>query len=127
MSDMRMTWEECCAAGMSQAEAARARGMSKSAAGEYAKRHGLVFADGIYSPSRRQAASERMRARMADPVQRERAGQAVRERHADPARNPLLRLTPAERADYDLFKLKGCTREEAFRLIGRVDLVEMAA
>ena len=61
---MKMTWEECAAAWMSQAEAAQARGKSISAASHYAKRNGLAFRD----DRRGEANAERLRARRADPA-----------------------------------------------------------
>lgn len=99
----RPSWEECAAAGMTHTEAARARGVTRAAASHAARRMGLVFADGRKSA----AHAERMRAL-----------------HDDPSRNPLVQLTPAERADYDtLVKRGGLSRAEAFRAIARVDLI----
>ncbi len=40
------TYEECAAAGMTQAECARARGIHPRTVSSYAKAHGLVFRDG---------------------------------------------------------------------------------
>lgn len=42
-----LTWEACAAVGMSKAEAARAMGCHPSVAYQYAKRHGLIFRNGI--------------------------------------------------------------------------------
>lgn len=90
-----LTWEACAAAGMSAAEAARAMGFSKPAATQYARRNGLKFRDGRFKNGGAR----------------------------NPAANPLAKLTPAERADYDLIKRKKFTRAEALRLVGRHDLV----
>lgn len=38
----------------------------------------------------------------------------MRQRHADPEFNPLVLLTPEERADYDVLRKAGYTRAEAF-------------
>ena len=38
--------------------------------------------------------------------------------------NPLKALTINERADYDLLTKNGHSREEAFRAIGRLDILE---
>jgi hypothetical protein len=46
MTDRIPTWQECAAAGMTQADAARARGMTRAAACNAAKRLVLTFADG---------------------------------------------------------------------------------
>lgn len=46
----------------------------------------------------------------------------LKRRHADPAFNPLVRLTAAERADYDAYRGAGYRRAEALRAIGRADL-----
>lgn len=96
------TWEDCVAAGMSTSEAARARGVSSSAATQYAKRHGLVFRDA-----------------RGDEANRERA-RILRARTRD--RGPLAQLTPAERAEYDLFRRKKYSSAEALRMLGRDSL-----
>lgn len=88
-----LTWEACAAAGMSQAEAARAMGLTRPSASQYARRHGLKFRDG-----------------------RKTNGTHLID-------NALAKLTPAERADYNWIKRKRFTRTEALRLIGRLDLV----
>lgn len=53
----------------------------------------------------------------ADPefARRHREGSSERMKalRADPTRNPLVTLTPEQRAVYDLLKRKGCSREEA--------------
>ena len=93
------TWEECRAAGLSVTEAARVRGVSVQTASMAFKKFGGALVD---------KRSERMKAL-----------------HADPARNPLVLLTPSERADYDLLVSKGgMGRNEAFVAIGRADLVK---
>lgn len=89
-----MTWAECAAAGMSQREAAEARQVSISAAKMAAKRLGLTF-----RPVPKKEALNR------------------------PEVNPLVLLTPTERADYDLLKRAGHSRNDALRSIGRGDLI----
>jgi hypothetical protein len=64
-----LTWEDCAAAGMSQSEAARARGVSFQAAHDYACRTGLRFPDGRKSPRAKALTAERNRARAAVAVQ----------------------------------------------------------
>ena len=51
----------------------------------------------------------------------------MRKRHADPDHNPLVMLTTQERADYDTFKRNGYSRDDAFRAIGRADLIRPEA
>lgn len=96
------TWEDCAAAGMSTSEAARARGVSSSAATQYAKRHGLVFRDA-----------------RGDDANRERARTLRGRAHCS---GPLAQLTPAERAEYDLFRRKKYSSAEALRMLGRENL-----
>jgi len=101
------TWEDCATAGMSKSEAARARGVCVQAAQDYARRTGLRFVDG-----------------RSTQVYKDRRSAIQKARKADPALNPLVLLTPEERADYDLMKRKGFTRAEALTSIGRTDLVQ---
>ena len=51
----------------------------------------------------------------------------MRKRNADPDHNPLVMLTTQERADYDTFKRNGYSRDDAFRAIGRADLIRPEA
>jgi hypothetical protein len=85
---MTMTWEECAAAGMSQAEAARARGRSRNSASLYAKRTGLAFRDGRNDEAHAERSAERMRALNADPefkkANAERSAERMRALNADP-------------------------------------------
>lgn len=133
MSGDGLSWQDCAAAGMSASEAARAKGATLSAASHAARRLGLTFRDA----RRDQANAERMRRRNADPKFRAtlrnlhadpeiKAARAerIRRLHANPAFNPLVRLTEAERADYDRCKRAGMTRDEALRAIRRTDLIE---
>ena len=57
----------------------------------------------------------------------ERAAERMRKRHADPEYNPLVTLTARERADYDALKRYGYSRADAFRAIGRGDLITQEA
>lgn len=52
---------------------------------------------------------------------------SMRALNADPARNPLVLLTAAERADYDLLMRNGYSRVDALTAIGRSDLIRGAA
>lgn len=93
--------KECHRRGMSLPEAARAMGVSYNCAWQRAKRAELVFPD----------------------IRAERSAERMRQQHKDPEFNPLVLLTQQERADYDIFKRAGCTRDEAFEAVGRVDLI----
>ena len=133
----RAAYEACAIAGMTFAETALALGVSISAVSSQAKRQGLTFADGRKSdahaermrarradPEFAKAHAERMRARNADPEFAKASAERMRARHADPARNPLVLLSPAERADYDILTRKGGkTRNDALAAVGRDDLV----
>lgn len=57
----------------------------------------------------------------------ERAAELMRKRNADSDHNPLVMLTTQERADYDTFKRNGYSRDDAFRAIGRADLIRPEA
>jgi hypothetical protein len=81
---MTMTWEECAAAGMSQAEAARARGRSRCSASLYAKRNGLTFPDGRKDEAHAERSAERLRALHADPEFKKAHAERLRARNADP-------------------------------------------
>ena len=71
--------------------------------------------------------AERMRQLNADPefaaANAERAAERMRKFNADPDHNPLVMLTTQERADYDTLKAAGYNRDDAFRAIGRADLI----
>ena len=95
------TWAECHAAGMTNSEAARARGVSKPAASQAAKRGGWKW---WYDAD----------------AQRER----IKRVHANPAFNPLVLLTPKQRENYDLLlHVGGLKRAEALRAVGAVALL----
>lgn len=51
----------------------------------------------------------------------------MRKLHADPEYNPLAMLSAQERADYDALKRNGYSRADAFRAIGRADLIRPEA
>lgn len=119
-----MTWAECAAAGMSQREAAEARQVSVSAANMAAKRLGLTFRPvPMKEAMNRPEAKERLRAAMNSPEVKERLRAAMKAAMNRPDVNPLVLLTPTERADYDLLKRAGHSRNDALRSIGRGDLI----
>jgi len=101
-------YRACAEGGLSATQAAERLGVSKSAVYVAAKRYGLIFARD-YSRNC-EAYRERMKAL-----------------NADPEYNPLVMLTAAERADYDLCVSKGrMTRQEALASIGRSDIMDCA-
>ena len=51
----------------------------------------------------------------------------MRKLNADPDHNPLAMLSAQERADYDALKRNGYSRADAFRAIGRADLIRPEA
>lgn len=117
-----MTWRECADAGMTATEAAQHRGQTVATAREHARRDGFNFRSG-YDAQRRH-----LRALYADPVRgpelRKNAAEASRAWWADPANNPLVLLTPDQRAEYDKWKNNyGFTRDAALRAVGRSDPV----
>ena len=73
------------------------------------------------------AHAERMRKRNADPEFAAANAERMRKRHADPEYNPLAMLSAQERADYDALKRNGYSRDDAFRAIGRADLIRPEA
>ncbi|HNB27519.1 MAG TPA: hypothetical protein PLR41_11200, partial [Alphaproteobacteria bacterium] len=73
------------------------------------------------------AHAERMRKRHADPEFAAANAERMRKRHADPEYNPLAMLSAQERADYDALKRNGYSRDDAFRAIGRADLIRPEA
>ena len=73
------------------------------------------------------AHAERMRKLNADPEFAAANAERMRKRNADPDHNPLVMLTTQERADYDALKRYGYSRADAFRAIGRADLITQEA
>ena len=73
------------------------------------------------------AHAERMRKLNADPEFAAANAERMRKRNADPEYNPLVTLTARERADYDALKRYGYSRADAFRAIGRGDLITQEA
>jgi hypothetical protein len=104
-----MTWAECAAAGMSQAEAARHRGMTKAAACQAAKRQGLTFKPGrrdmFKGASRPPEFGRRISATML-------------------ARSWKTALSPEEHEAYASYIRRHFRKAEALRIIGREDLIE---
>jgi hypothetical protein len=94
--------------------------------------------DGVMTTCGRHSAAhaERMRKRHADPEFAAANAERMRKRnadpefaaaHADPDHNPLVMLTTQERTDYDALKRYGYSRADAFRAIGRADLIRPEA
>ena len=75
-------------------------------------------------PEFAKAHAERMRALNADPEFAKANAERMRALNADPEFNPLVLLTPAERADYDVLKRAGYSRADALRAIGRLDILD---
>lgn len=69
----------------------------------------------------------RITARGRDAAAALRSGQQPAKRRADPANNPLVLLSPVERAGYDAFKKAGYRRAESLAKIGRSDVLETSA
>jgi len=88
---------------MSTTATAKARGVKIQSVSSWANRNGVNFRRD-YSASA------------------ERGAERLRKLHADPDRNPLVLLSPEERAAYDNLKRKRYSRPDAFRAIGRADL-----
>ena len=121
-ADRSAEYRACAEAGMTQAETARHCGVSHVSVRDWARRHGLTFAE--YS---RAAARARMKALHADPEFAARRRERLKALHADPRHNPLAALSAEERADYDLLVKKGgLKRADALRSIGRADLAGAA-
>ena len=87
------------------------------------KRH----ADPEFAAAHAERMRKLMRKRNADPEFAAAHAERMRKRHADPDHNPLVMLTTQERADYDTFKRNGYSRDDAFRAIGRADLIRPEA
>ena len=84
---------------------------------------GVMTACGRHSA----ANAERMRRLHADPEFAAANAERMRRLHADPNHNPLVMLSAQERADYDILKAAGYSRDDAFREIGRGDLIRPEA
>lgn len=140
------TWEECHAAGMTARQAAEARGVTYSAAYQWAAKAEKKWADG-YTPEVRAAHAERARKHMtklhADPefaaAQAERGrehmtklhadpefaaanAERMRKRHTDPRTDMrpshLRDMTEKQRADYDAYRRARYSKAEALAALG---------
>ena len=132
----RPTYRECLEAGMTQAETARARGITAAAVCHWERRNGVSFArawdDPEFVEAHRERCSKSMKARHADPkfakAHRERSRKRMKAMTADPnidmRQKHLRALTKDERADYDAHKRAGASKAEALTAIGRGDLVK---
>lgn len=84
------------------------------------------YADPEFAARSRAESRERLRALNADPEfsarNRERGRARMKALQADPSFNPLAALSPEERADYDVLKKAGYSRQYALLSIGRADL-----
>ena len=87
------------------------------------KRH----ADPEFAAAHAERMRKLMRKRNADPEFAAANAERMRKRHADPEYNPLAMLSAQERADYDALKRNGYSRDDAFRAIGRADLIRPEA
>ena len=85
--------------------------------------------DGVMTTCGRHSAAhaERMRKLHADPEFAAAHAERMRKLHADPRYNPLVMLSAQERADYGTFKACCYSRADAFRAIGRGDLITQEA
>ena len=61
------------------------------------------------------------------PEVKERHREATREALNRPEVNPLVLLTPRQRADYDILRRARYSRDDALRAIGRPDLIKAKA
>ena len=86
---------------------------------EFAKAHAERMRRLNADPEFARANAERMRKRNADPEFAKANAERMRRLNADPEFNPLVALTPEERADYDILRKAGYTRAEAFAAMGR--------
>ena len=68
-------------------------------------------------PEFAKAHSERMKRLHADPEFAKARDERMKRLNADPEFNPLAALSPDERADYDVLKKAGYSREEALATI----------
>ena len=138
------SWDECRAANMSAKEAAEAMGVAKFVAYYRALSGGWKWRD-----TRSEMARARMKAMHQDPAfaaahsaravarftalhknpefakARDARGSAqMKALHQDPAFNPLVLLSPAERAEYD--RMIAHPRDAVLAAIGRADLIKGA-
>ncbi len=93
----------------------------------HAERMRKLHADPEFAAAHAERAAERMRKRNADPEFAAAHAERMRKLHADPEYNPLAMLSAQERADYDALKRNGYSRADAFRAIGRADLIRPEA
>ena len=100
---------------------------AKAHAERAAERMRKLNADPEFAKANAERAAERMRKRNADPEFAAAHAERMRKRNADPDHNPLVMLTTQERADYDALKRYGYSRADAFRAIGRADLITQEA
>ena len=101
----------------------RARHADPEFAAAHRERIRALNADPEFAAARDARSSETMRALNADPEFAAARDARMRAIHADPSHNPLVLLTPDQRADYDALKRAGHSRGDALRAIGRDDLV----
>ena len=109
------------------AELMRKRHADPEFAAAHAERMRKLMRKRHADPEFAAAHAERMRKRHADPEFAAANAERMRKRHADPEYNPLAMLSAQERADYDTFKRNGYSRDDAFRAIGRADLIRPEA
>ena len=116
------SWDECRAANMSAREAAEARGVTAMAAKQAAR------GKWKWREVRSELAAARMKAMHQNPAfaaaSSARARAKMTALHQDPAFNPLVLLSPAERAEYD--RLMRQPRDAVLAAIGRADLIKGA-
>jgi hypothetical protein len=111
----REEYDLCASLGLTVAMTARALGASKDTVGYAARKHGLVFSTGHRIPQ-----SEAHRAAISAGVKLAAASGRVN-RHAARVR----KLSPKERDDYRTLMVHAdCRSAEAYRRIGRADLIQ---
>ena len=94
---------------------------------EFAAAHAERMRKRNADPEFAAANAERMRKLHADPEFAAANAERMRKLNADPDHNPLAMLSAQERADYDALKRNGYSRADAFRAIGRADLIRPEA
>ena len=109
------------------AERAAERMRKLNADPEFAKAKAERMRQRHADPEFAAAHAERMRQRHADPEFAKANAERMRKLNADPNHNPLVMLSAQERADYDLLRRNGYRRDDAFRAIGRGDLIRPEA
>jgi len=109
------------------AERMRKRNADPEFAAAHAERMRKLHADPEFAKANAERMRKRMRKLHADPEFAKAHAERMRKLHADPDHNPLVMLTTQERADYDTFKRNGYSRDDAFRAIGRADLIRPEA